>query len=171
MPRWSAERRARPAGRAAAPEAQAGGNGCERGAAPRDSCAYRRSASLYFLEAELGTGLAKLGRGCVARTRSLAPYGRRWNFVSRAQRSTISAFTRVFDALWRSGVVRCRPGIVTNSESTTIPDQRCTASRCTASGKRRQDGERALNTRKELIMRKRIYPGRFTLDEWARIPY
>src|SRR6202166_4562596 len=27
----------------------------------------------YFLEAELGTGLVKLGRGCVARTRPLAP--------------------------------------------------------------------------------------------------
>ena len=47
-----------------------------------------------------------------------------------------SAFTRVFDALWRSGVVRCRTGIVTSAESATIPDQRCTASRCTASGKR-----------------------------------
>src|SRR5580704_3358187 len=35
--------------------------------------------------------------------------------VSRAQRSTISAFTRVFDPLWRSEVVRCRPGIVMNS--------------------------------------------------------
>src|SRR5580700_252565 len=55
--------------------------------------------------------------------------------VSRAQRSTKSAFTRVFDALWRSGVVRCRPGIVTNSESRAVPDQRCITSCCTASGK------------------------------------
>jgi hypothetical protein len=39
-PRWSAERRARPAGRAAAPEARAGGNICWRGEAPRDSCAF-----------------------------------------------------------------------------------------------------------------------------------
>jgi hypothetical protein len=28
-------------------------------------------------------------------------------FVSRAQRSTKSAFTRVIDALWRSEVMRC----------------------------------------------------------------
>src|ERR1700688_1831127 len=33
-------------------------------------------------------------------------------------------------------VMRCRPGIVTNSEPGAIPDQRCTAARCTASGKR-----------------------------------
>src|SRR5580700_8696309 len=33
--------------------------------------------------------------------------------------------------------MRCRPGIVTSSESATIPDQQCTASRCTASGKRK----------------------------------
>jgi hypothetical protein len=32
-------------------------------------------------------------------------------------------------------VVRYRPGNVTNSEVETIPEQRCTASRCTASGK------------------------------------
>ena len=32
-------------------------------------------------------------------------------------------------------VVRCRPGISTDAEL-TVPDQRCTASRCTASGKR-----------------------------------
>jgi len=32
-------------------------------------------------------------------------------------------------------VVRCRPGTVTNSESGAIPDQRCTTSCCTASGK------------------------------------
>jgi hypothetical protein len=36
----------------------------------------------------------------------------------------------------RSGMLRCRPGIVTDAESGAIPDQRCTASRCTASGKR-----------------------------------
>jgi len=40
--------------------------------------------------------------------------------VSRAQRSTT--------------VVRCRPGIVMDSEFDAIPDQRCTVSRCTASG-------------------------------------
>jgi hypothetical protein len=34
--------------------------------------------------------------------------------------------------------VRCRPGTVTNSESATIPDQRCTTTCCTASGKRGQ---------------------------------
>jgi len=49
--------------------------------------------------------------------------------VSRARRST-----------QRSEVVRRRPGIVTDTErwiteSSTIPDQRCTVSRCTASGK------------------------------------
>jgi hypothetical protein len=32
--------------------------------------------------------------------------------------------------------MRCRPGTVTVSEPKTIPDQQCTASRCTASGKR-----------------------------------
>ena len=42
--------------------------------------------------------------------------------VSRAQRSTE-----------RNGVVRCRPGIVRNSECGTIPDQRCSVSRCAAS--------------------------------------
>ena len=46
--------------------------------------------------------------------------------ISRAQRST-ERF---------SGVVRCRPGIVTNAESAKVPDQRRTAARCTASGKR-----------------------------------
>ena len=33
------------------PEARTGGNACWRGEAPRDSCAYRRSASLHFFEA------------------------------------------------------------------------------------------------------------------------
>jgi hypothetical protein len=49
-PRWSAERRARPAGRAATPEARAGGNICWRGEAPRDSCAFSalRLPSLLF---------------------------------------------------------------------------------------------------------------------------
>jgi len=46
------------------------------------------------------------------------------NCVSRAQRSTK-----------RSAVVRCRPGIVTSAASGAIPDQRCTTSCCTASGK------------------------------------
>jgi hypothetical protein len=32
--------------------------------------------------------------------------------------------------------MRCRPGIVTDAELGTIPDQRCIATRCTASGKR-----------------------------------
>jgi len=50
-----------------------------------------------------------------------------WEHVSRARRSTK-----------RSEVVRRRPGIVTDAESRAIPDQRCTASRCTASGKRRR---------------------------------
>ena len=40
--------------------------------------------------------------------------------VSRAQRS--------------AQAVRCRPGIVTTSEFAKVPDQRCTAARCTASG-------------------------------------
>jgi hypothetical protein len=40
-----------------------------------------------------------------------------------------------FDALWRSEVVRCRPGTFTHSESATIPDQRCITACCTASGK------------------------------------
>jgi hypothetical protein len=31
-------------------------------------------------------------------------------------------------------VVRCRPGIVTNAELAKVPDLRCTAARCTASG-------------------------------------
>src|ERR1700719_268275 len=33
-------------------------------------------------------------------------------------------------------MLRCRPGIVTHSEPGAIPDQRCTTSCCTASGKR-----------------------------------
>ena len=55
--------------------------------------------------------------------------------VSRAQRSAESAFTRVFDALWRSEVVRCRPGIVANAslERSRI---RGAPLRLTASGKR-----------------------------------
>ncbi len=53
--------------------------------------------------------------------------------VSRAQRSTK-----------RSEVMRCRTGTFTNSEYRTIPDLRCTAARCTASGKRRP-GRRTLN--------------------------
>src|ERR1700686_3069407 len=73
-PRWSAERRARPAGRAAAPEAPLDGN---------IRCVARIHGTVaptgapppfIFLEAELGTGLAKLGRGCVARTGPLAPF-------------------------------------------------------------------------------------------------
>src|SRR5436309_9908951 len=39
-------------------------------------------------------------------------------------------------------VMRCRPGIVTNSEIGTVPDQRCTASRRTASGTRRTSPRR-----------------------------
>jgi hypothetical protein len=35
--------------------------------------------------------------------------------ATKARRSK-SAFTRVFDALWRSGMMRCRPGIFTSSE-------------------------------------------------------
>ncbi len=57
----------------------------------------------------------------------VGPRSHHVSYVSRAQRSK-GAFTRVFDALWRSEVVRCRPGIVTSSEFDTIPDQRCTAS-------------------------------------------
>ncbi len=38
------------------------------------------------------------------------------NGVSRAQRST------------RLRVMRCRPGIVTQTSSATVPEQRCTAS-------------------------------------------
>src|SRR6202034_4378674 len=34
-------------------------------------------------------------------------------------------------------MVRCRPGIVRSVEHTAIPDQRCTTSGCTASGKRK----------------------------------
>jgi 5-methyltetrahydropteroyltriglutamate--homocysteine methyltransferase len=44
----------------------------------------------------------------------------------RAQRSAISAFTRVFDALWRCAA-EPGPGFLTNQE-TGVPDQRCTAS-------------------------------------------
>ena len=33
-------------------------------------------------------------------------------------------------------VVRCRPGTVTDTECGTVPDLRCTAARCTASGTR-----------------------------------
>jgi hypothetical protein len=40
---------------------------------------------------------------------------------SRAQRNK-SAFTRVFEAFWRS-VTSCRPGIVESDEFGTIPDQ------------------------------------------------
>src|ERR1700680_88202 len=42
---------------------------------------------------------------------------------------------RVHARLARAMVVRCRPGIVTDSEPGAVPDQRCTVSRCTASGK------------------------------------
>jgi hypothetical protein len=45
--------------------------------------------------------------------------------VSRARRS-----------MERSGMVRCRPGIVTTSEPAAIPDQRCTTTCCIASGRR-----------------------------------
>src|SRR5580693_4731109 len=38
--------------------------------------------------------------------------------------------------------MRCRPGIVTNAEFVTIPDQRCITSCCTASGKRSRATER-----------------------------
>jgi hypothetical protein len=55
--------------------------------------------------------------------------------VSRAQRSTK-----------RSEVMRCRPGIVTNSESAAIPDQRCTATlRCALHRIREKKEERAAN--------------------------
>ena len=52
--------------------------------------------------------------------------------ISRARRSTK-----------RSAVMRCRTGIVINSECGTIPDQRCIVSRCIASGRRRH-GRRCL---------------------------
>ena len=37
--------------------------------------------------------------------------------------------------------MRCRPGIVTNTESAKVPDLRCTATRCTASGTRNHAGK------------------------------
>src|SRR5439155_19812797 len=47
---------------------------------------------------------------------------------SAARSAGISAFTRVFDALWRTAV-RCRPGTAQSSVLVAIPDQRCTAPR------------------------------------------
>ena len=42
---------------------------------------------------------------------------------------------RVHARLARAMVVRCRPGIVTDAEPGAVLDQRCTVSRCVASGK------------------------------------
>ena len=54
-PRWSAERRARSAERAAAPEAHTGGNIRMRGEAPRDSCAFSAlRLPLFFRRQKLG---------------------------------------------------------------------------------------------------------------------
>src|SRR5262249_11977039 len=61
-------------------------------------------------------------RNVAERSRESKPPGR----VSRAQRSTsasLSAFTRVFDALWRE-VVRCRPGTAKSAVFRAVPDQR-----------------------------------------------
>ena len=77
-PRWSAERRARSAERAAAPEAHTGGNIRMPGEAPRDSRAFSAKHPQVpdFLEAkDWNSALVwiKLGRGCVARTGALIP--------------------------------------------------------------------------------------------------
>src|ERR1700675_1363249 len=73
-PRWSAERRARPAGRAAAPGAYSDGNIRCVARTHGTVAPFRRSASPYFLEAKASwLWSAKLGRGCVARTGALAP--------------------------------------------------------------------------------------------------
>jgi hypothetical protein len=61
--------------------------------------------------------------------------------VSRAQRSTISAFTRVFDALW----VHRRSGIVQYSEFAKIPVQQRIISCCAAPGIR--DGNHDVSLR------------------------
>jgi hypothetical protein len=55
--------------------------------------------------------------------------------VSRARRSTKP-----------SEVVRRRPGINIDAEPGTIPDQRCTAARCTASGNKFSNFSRHGNT-------------------------
>jgi hypothetical protein len=62
-PRWSAERRARSAERAAFARSADGWRHPLRGEAPRDSRAYRRSASLHFLRRQdLWLWSASLGR-------------------------------------------------------------------------------------------------------------
>jgi hypothetical protein len=43
--------------------------------------------------------------------------------------------SRALRGMKRSAMTRCRPGIAARREFVTIPDQRCTVSRCTASGK------------------------------------
>jgi hypothetical protein len=58
----------------------------------------------------------------------------------RSAARAISAFTRVFDALWRSGALQTRDRYGPwRSQSVAVPDQRCTTrwrSRCIASGTR-----------------------------------
>jgi hypothetical protein len=94
-PRWSAERRARSAERAAPPEAQMDGN-IRCVARPHGTVApFRRSASPYFLEAKAWwLWSAKLGRGCVAGMRTRAPSapaiageGDHWS--SRSERTVV----------------------------------------------------------------------------------
>jgi hypothetical protein len=94
---------------------------------------WRLPALHSLSERKKGTGgpapAKQQGRRSVGYIHSSSSRAYLCNCVSRAQRS-----------MKRSVMMRCRPGIVTNSESATIPDQRCTASRCTASGKRRKSG-------------------------------
>src|SRR3984957_18446418 len=70
--------------------------------------------------------------------RRLGPDGRIVLGFRRSGYAATAALSSLFPgSAAQHEVMRCRPGIVTNSESATIPDQRCTTSCCIASGKHR----------------------------------
>ena len=75
----------------------------------------------------------------------------------------------------RSEVVRCRPGTQLSYErSTGVPDQRCTTSRCTASGTREPEialppmplGEEVINDYRFLRLSLRAHPAQFLRAEF-----
>jgi hypothetical protein len=62
------------------------------------------------------------------------------SLVSRALRGMQPKARSRASSTRYGAMTRCRPGIVARSELSAIPDQRCNAARCTASGERRLHG-------------------------------
>src|SRR5262245_40059721 len=98
-PRWSAERRARPAGRA--PRLRKRGPSRARNARQQKTCAFRRSARPSWG----GWNRGQQNPGAATRGGNEGGWAEK---ESCSADGASSAFTRVFDALWRNpGIVQC----------------------------------------------------------------